>query len=87
MIPLLRVIIDSCDEEGCDHDNGHSIVSLLQHRNGKNGKDGNDERTCSELSSIEIKPTLPNGVQVSDDIPISNSAAVVPNILVITHQT
>ena len=85
MIPLLRVIIDSCDEEGCDHDNGHSIVSLLQHRN---GKDGNDERTCSELSSIEIKPTLPNGVQVSDDIPISNSAAVVPNILVIiTHQT
>ena len=57
MIPLLRVIIDSCDEEGCDHDNRHSIVSLLQHRN---GKDGNDERTCSELSSIEIKPTLPN---------------------------
>ena len=49
--------------------------------------DGNDERTCSELSSIEIKPTLAYGVQVSDDIPISNSAAVVPNILVITHQT
>ena len=42
--------------------------------------------TCSELPRIDIKPSFAQGVEVRDDIPISNGAAVIPNVLNVSHK-